>query len=47
MMLFYIKTNNLYALHRIVAIRNEMCVVCGDALKRKELIHKNEILGFC
>lgn len=39
-------SHDLYALHRIVGLKDDVCIVYGDALKRKEMIPKKDILGF-
>ena len=42
--LLYTNENNTLVLHRLIKNTNPL-VLCGDALKTKELIHPNNVLG--
>lgn len=36
---------NKYKLHRILKIKDDYCIICGDGLKEVETIKKNQIFG--
>lgn|SRR5690554_1324192 len=41
----YKTPTNIYALHRIIKVKKDEYVICGDALKQKEYINKDKIIG--
>lgn len=41
----YKTPNNTWALHRIIKVKNDHLVICGDGQKRKEYIKKEEVIG--
>ncbi|HNZ50736.1 MAG TPA: S24/S26 family peptidase [Bacilli bacterium] len=42
---FYQNFNGQYLLHRIIAIKNQSFIICGDALTKKEYLDKEQLIA--
>ena len=43
--ILFLSDNGNYILHRLIKIRNDVCITRGDALKKKETVKKENIVA--